>query len=408
MKQEIREKIYTALEKSEDHKLRIKSYEDMCKLLGEEKEKNGFQTRQKKRWKKEIEYIQNGREYIITRVYATPLPEEEQKLKNKLLNYNLYLILLKHSCKELLETQDPKKIEKLEIEFRRKLEDKNGMLYTVTTKQLAFELGLVNEYYKTYMGSPHELSQYLDVDVKNVEEFYDKVSSYYQQDIKETLTRLEKNKVLFYEEVYMGDFIDDEIIILSKEKNKFNDEKDKLTFDYKVKPRQLTEEEFKEYSRINNSILDSYECKNLHEYLKKYRGNNRSYYIELNQELYERLGCIRVYKAYKIAFTPNFIYLNKKSLENQLTQLFANRVLENKLKDVTRKLNELSEAIEAEKEANDKFNAIIKVFGDGYFSEYENVHEEEIKQLNKSYEDFKVLTRELINDYKRSKIKKIK
>ena len=44
------------------------------------------------------------------------------------------------------------------------------------------------------------------------------------------------------------------------------------------------------------------------------------------------------------------------------------------LKYMTRKLNELSEAIEAEKEANDKFNAIIKVFGDGYFFEYENIH----------------------------------
>ena len=43
---------------------RIKSYTDMCALLGEEKEKNGFQTKQKNRWKKEIEYIQNGREYI--------------------------------------------------------------------------------------------------------------------------------------------------------------------------------------------------------------------------------------------------------------------------------------------------------------------------------------------------------
>ena len=37
MKQEIREKIYTVLEKTEGHKLKIKSYADMCKLLGEEK-----------------------------------------------------------------------------------------------------------------------------------------------------------------------------------------------------------------------------------------------------------------------------------------------------------------------------------------------------------------------------------
>ena len=317
------------------------------------------------------------------------------------------MILLKHSCKELLETQDPKKIEQLEKQFRKRLEDQNGMVYTVTTKQLAFELGLVNEYYKTYMGSPHELSQYLDVDVNNVEEFYDKVSNYYHQDIKDTLTRLERNKVLFYEEIYMGDFIDDQIIVLSKEKNEFDDEKDKLNFHYTIHTRELTEEEFKEYSKINSKILNTYQCKNLHEYLKKYRGNNGTYYIQLNQQLYGNLGCIRVYKAYKIAFTPNFIYLNKKSLEDQLTQLFANRVLDNKLKDITRKLNELSEAIEEKQKSNDKFHAIIEMFGSEYFSDYEEIYKNEVKQLKQSYEDFKVLTRELINDYKRSKLKKV-
>ena len=49
MKQEIRDKLYEALEKSKKHEIIVPSYADMCTLLGEKKETNSFQIKQKKR-----------------------------------------------------------------------------------------------------------------------------------------------------------------------------------------------------------------------------------------------------------------------------------------------------------------------------------------------------------------------
>ena len=65
MKQEIRDKLYEVLEQSKDHEIIVKSYADMCELLEEEKYQHQAQIKQKKRWKREIEYTQNGREYIF-------------------------------------------------------------------------------------------------------------------------------------------------------------------------------------------------------------------------------------------------------------------------------------------------------------------------------------------------------
>ena len=45
---------------------------------------------------------------------------------------------------------------------------------------------------------------------------------------------------------------------------------------------------------------------------------------------------------------------------------------------------------------------------DKFMMQLDEENEKEIEKLKQSYEDFKVLTRGLINDYKRNKLKNIK
>lgn len=408
MKQEILNKIKKEIQNNNSHMMIVKNYKEMCELLDEEyRSTNKTKQNQLKNWKRYIDWSMDGHKYIIHKVYDDPLPIEENKVKNKLLDYNLCFLLLKDSCKDIFN--DPNlSTKEMNNKINQKLQKDKGETYTVTVNNLALNLGLINDYYLLFFESPNRLGEYLNMDVANIEEFYNKVSNYYTTDIKNTLKRLEQNKVLIYTEVYRGEFlVEKENLNLKYVKDKFNDIKRKIVVETETEFRDLTKEECEIYVKIQSDLLAEQHCKDLHEYIVEHRGDLKPFFREQNKRLYKEMKCLHAYKAYRIHFLPSFIFMRQKSLEGELTKLFADRITENKFKDITRKINKLCESMEYQKYIIDT-ECIPLYNNDKFMMQLDEENEKEIEKLKQSYEDFKVLTRGLINDYKRNKLKNIK
>lgn len=402
------EQISEELNNHKNHIKIVNNYKEMCTLL-DEPYKNSAPNRQKqlKEWKRYLEWKQDGHKYIITNVYSNPLPIAEEKIKNKLLDYNLCLLLLKNSCKDILNNPDLSNKE-INEEINKHLQREQGTTYTITINNLALSLGLINDYYLMFFESPNRLSDYLDIDVNNIEEFYNKVSSYYTSDIKNTLKRLERNKVLIYTEVYRGEFlIEKDNLQLEYVEDEYNDLKRKVTLETETEFRDLTKEECEMYVKIQSDLLAENHCTDIHDYIASNRGNLKPFFREQNKRLYEEMKCLHAYKAYRIHFLPSFIFRRQKSLEGELTKLFANRITENKFKDITRKISKLCEDLEYQKNLEDLTYFLVDENNMNLALSLKQRSHNDIDRLKQSYEDFKILTRELINDYKRSKLKKI-
>lgn len=406
MKKEVKEKIKKDLE--EKKIVAIKNYKEMCKYLEEEENTNRTKKeKQIKEWSKDIKWERNNQIFIIKKIYENSFPEEESKIKDKLLNYNLCLILLENSIKDILEKTELKPTE-MNQRINKRLKENIGHSYISTVNQLALRLGLINEYYLDYFSSPNKLSKYLDIDIKNIYEFYHKVSSYYKSDIKQTLERLEKNKVLLYNEIYRGKFVDgEERIVLEYKKDNDNDIIENRKVISEEEYRDLTQEECEEYITIQNELLKENDCKDFSEYIKNNKGNTNKFFQELNKRTYERLRCFNVYKAYKISFLPSFIFMRKKTLENKLTTLFANRITTNKLRDINRKIEKLCQDLDEQTKIIETLN-ILTIEEDNKKQNIVNKQKmqlkkdikKNIKDLKQSYEDFRILTKELIKESK--------
>ena len=161
------------------------------------------------------------------------------------------------------------------------------------------------------------------------------------------------------------------------------------------------------YVKIQSDLLAENHCTDIHDYIASNRGNLKPFFREQNKRLYEEMKCLHAYKAYRIHFLPSFIFRRQKSLEGELTKLFANRITENKFKDITRKISKLCEDLEYQKNLEDLTYFLVDENNMNLALSLKQRSHNDIDRLKQSYEDFKILTRELINDYKRSKLKKI-
>lgn len=383
--------------------LEVKGYKELCTILGEKIETNNNQReRQRKEWSRYFKYSINKKNnrYIIKQIYEEPLPLEETKVKNILFDYNLKHELLKTFCsKELESKENLTKAERQKI-FDDYINTNKATTVYLTTNKLALKLGLINKYYLEYLGSPNELSKKIGIDSNNIKEFYLKVTKYYTDDIEATLKRAQKNFDLIYQETYRGDFVRDIRAILKYKENEYKDIKKEVQAVSNKENRELTKEEIEVLQNIRSDILEEWGYKDLSEYLQRNNGNGYKLYREQDKRLFEKIGCMNSYRVYKITFSPKRTLKLKNILEKQLNTWFSDRVIGNKIKDTEEEIRKLCDILTYE----------LDFFGidDSYLvSERNKQIEAKIHKVEQDCNDFKTLSKELLKDYKYSKIKKI-
>lgn len=321
------------------------TYKELCELIKEDEIRGGGQReKQKKEWGRYFKFtINKKKRYVITKIYDTPLPIEESRLENELLNYNICFELLKKFCKKEIDRLGEDKLEQIINEY---LHNGKGITVSCTKSELAVKIGLVNEIFKEYIQSPNQLANKLDINKNTVIEFFSKVKNYYSRDIQNAFERLERNNVILFEELYMGEFLIDSDLFLVHSKDKYCDDTTDIHHEPIKEIRQFTEAEKDKLMEIISKILKEYDCKDYAEFIQTHPEEIGNYFRKRTDAVFRELKCIRFYKTYGVTFTPDFIFYRKKKLENQLTKMFANRVLENKERDIIKKIEEINNQIE--------------------------------------------------------------
>lgn len=306
----------------DDKPLEIKNYKELCSLLHEEVKSGKSKQLQIKNWKRYFTWDNHGHKYIINEFYDKPLPEEENILKYKLMQYAIFEAIKNHYSYQY-------KLQKDNPQYQIK-----PFIKTINT--LAFKIGYMNEYYFTYLYGKNKLASILDLSPINIAKFYNKVTGYYYDDIITALNRLSKQKWITFDEIYYGKFITDEEYFIVKEFTDFKDPVNKPHLAFKTEKRILSENEIQIYQSIQTRALQSFGCLSFSDFMKN--GNSLTQLNKLIKEMMmNELRCTNIYKAFRIATVPDKIPIYQKNLSKQLNKDFINRVLYNNM--ITSKKN---------------------------------------------------------------------
>lgn len=387
----------------EKDKIEFKNYKELCEYLKEPPKDGGRNKKlQLEEWKRHFDWETEGHKYIIKRVYDKPIKKETDTLEEKILKYNLCVELLSYYCPKILDANNDKEKKQAYKEFQENLQTTSIDIYENTIHNLAVKIGLVNEFYKEYLGDHSKLSEMLNINEITIDDFYDKVSDYYKYDIIKILDKLSKEKTLFYKKKFRGRFVEFGEKTWSRKKNKWDEVDIEKTYYYKT----LTDKEEKIYEQLIWDVLEEENCTNISQFNRKFGGNVNVFKDRLNKKTINKLSCIDIFEIYEISFRPRFIFQEKKSYENKLEKLFEQRILENKNKDIQRKTLKLNESIEQEKidfltktdESEEQLISFLKLL--------ETKKEKGLNELNQSYLNFQELTKNLIRNLKTNKLKK--
>ena len=263
-----------------------------------------------------------------------------------------------------------------------KINNEELSAYSQTINSLAFNIGFVNESYFAFMYNKKQLSQLLDMNYKNIEEFYDKVSKYYYDDLTTALNRMAKKGWIIFNEVYMGDFITDEHKIIVQSNDDFGDKKNEVKLDYITETKPLSAKELQIYKNLNSQAFLHFGCSDYSEYIKKY---NSSIPLQKyrNSLIIQELNCTSVYKIYQIAALPEHLELCQNTLSKQLNSNFLNRIIKNKQSLVANQIKEKED------------------YYDTYPIYNENNKLKIIDSIKQSLNDFKILAKCLVSNDKK-------
>ena len=308
----------------DDKPLEIKNYKELCNILDEEIKSGNAKQKQIKNWKRYFSWKNVGYKYLINSFYDKPLPEEENILKYKIMQYAIFEAIKKHYLHEYkLKENDP---------------DYQIKPFIKTINTLAFKIGYMNEYYFTYIYGKNKLAAILDLSPLNIAKFYNKVTGYYYEDIVTALKRLAKQKWITFDEIYYGNFITDEEYFIVEEFTDYKDPVNKPHLAFKTTKRPLSDEEIHVYQSIQTRALQSFNCLSFSDFMKN--GNSLS---DLNKKIDEmmmnELHCTNIYKTFRIATVPEKIPYYQNNISKQLNKDFINRVLQNNLSTSKKNLN---------------------------------------------------------------------
>lgn len=265
----------------------IKNYKEMCKLLGEA-EKNGgtSQKAQLKEWRRYFEYEKDGRRFIITNVYDTPLEKNDGRAKG---NNSIY-------------------VDYIELLLMYYLSSKEGYTHHFTTNELYFNLAFVNDRYieyKRYGNNQQVLEDLKNTPVTNydINKFNARTQMKFRTILFSALKSLRSRRLLeFEEQIHISKRIDGNEI-----------------------HEQATAQEIKKILEVENSVLSEMGFEKINNVYLAFKGEE--FRKKVNAILLESYEWNYSYKKYNIIFLGEQIKqdipkveiaLQKKMLNNKI------------------------------------------------------------------------------------------
>lgn len=255
----------------------IKNYKELCKILGIKSTGGNTKKKHLKELERHIKYHKQGHKFIIDEIYDKPLCKIDNRGKNPRSHnnqrgaYGKYirlLILNMLSKNEYLNKDNVIKI------------GKNMML---------FKLNMINDNYRYGNYNRKKLANYLNMDLKFIDEFFSTSTKKLRYAVETTLDNLMKNeKLIFWNNIKMI---------------RINDIH-----------REATDKEIEFITNCESKTLQEMNVKNIEQIY----ASNRiiEYYKRVNRKL-QKKNIYYAYNAYKIIFADT-VYERNEQLKYKL------------------------------------------------------------------------------------------
>lgn len=298
-----------------DKKLQIgqefKNYQELCKALGLQPYTGYQKTKQMKEIQQQYELEKDGRQFRVIDVYE---PKAE---RGRIASNAKYVDFVQHILLSYLFKQ------REEVAY-------------LTQQNLWTILGMVNEHYFPMREKKEELlSLDENMDIFNINNFYQRSNLKFRDIIKSSLASLRRRKVIMCEETFrigVGQRISS-------------------TFEG-IEYHDASDAEKRYILRIQHDLLKKYGCKD--EFELSFKKSKDSYYAELNDIFYKDKGWKNVFFCYRLVFDREVV-IEEMSEQDEVLQLN----------------NIIVETLDAQADSNyEKKGVTADNAGDRYFNEH--------------------------------------
>jgi len=241
----------------------VKNYKEMCAILEQEVVSGKSKQLQIKDWERYIRYSKQGHKFIIDEVYDLEIEKVETRGRKSIYGDAIQLLLL-----DLLGY-------------------KNGKI-TISKSKLMKALGITNENYSLGNSNLSKLSNYLNMDVRFIYDFYNVNNSNFKSIIKTALNDLESKRVIHYTTIKKLKTVDS------------------------IHNRVATEFEIVKIMEIEKEVLISLGYEDMNSIRKSRHWN--MFKTEVKDKLTETTDIEYYYNAYEIIINKKFIDYEKESL----------------------------------------------------------------------------------------------
>ena len=369
----------------ETQPLEIKNYKELCDLLGEKVKSSNSKISQLKEWKRYFDWTIQGHTYFINKIYDKPKEQTHNKImlvdidkiNADLTKANNLLIFRNYPdfCRYLdipIEKGDSKKAQLEKLHFYldyNKADDSNEFVirkafypileydkndlkqlteYTILTyilyyhenfnddesspkctvpiSYLAEMLGYITLKYKYFKAHPKELANKTDISLSTIYEFYDKTKDLYNRYISNSLTSLEKYKLIATSKSYYGlEYVVSDSYSEKPNYTDFGDEEKIFGPDVFTQCKKLSDEEVKKVLKLEADAF--FETIDFHEdstqkilFLNNLKqkgisilsylysvGLEKKYFKIKHQKLVDNLKLAAVFQCYDIVYNYDYI-----------------------------------------------------------------------------------------------------
>ncbi|HCL4447280.1 TPA: hypothetical protein N2D16_002885 [Clostridium botulinum] len=266
----------------------IKNYKELCEIL-EVKTKGGDAKKaQLKELSYYCKYTKEGHKFIIQEVYKKPLP-----IQDKRLNSNTYVEEIGDIILEYLYKNDTNKL--------------------LSLSNLMEILGIVNPSYNVGYNNKKELSEILELNIFDLNYFYDNTRNEFKKIIERALNNLKSRKVLEWHR---------QLTFIRKV---YNNDLEKYFYSFEV----ATDKQVEEIINIEKEIMQELNCKNSKEvFLKRlskklYKESTKRILNKYSDKSY--IGYFRAYKLYIGDRAIKIEYDNIKEKRQELNSKIKNK-----------------------------------------------------------------------------------
>lgn len=226
-----------------------------------------------KKWQQDniqryLSYEKKGHSFTITEIFETPIEKQENKRNTG------------------------KHIEPMKILLLQLLQNGQSQI-TLSTTGLAQSLSMIHKRYFELKNDKQIIAGELGVSTDHIDDFMNSTTPAYKNAIKTILKELSRDNVIIYTTTYMAIYECDGGVTM---------------------PKEVSEYETSEILRIKRTTMQKY-GEDMDELFLN--GVADLFYDEVKRKLFEELGIVNYYKAYKITSSPEYLDQELKRMLKQ-------------------------------------------------------------------------------------------